>query len=291
MSPAAIPPRGKRRRLGCLLAVLVLVAAGGVVYRVYLPEEFLAAEEAGRRFEETYPRRFGRAADVFYCETGVQEGPTLFLVHGAPGHWQAYSQYLFDPVLTNRFRIVAPDRPGYGGSVPAEAVPMAEQADRLAGLTEGRPRPWLWAGHSFGASVIARLAMDHPDKVDGLLLVAGAMSPDYERERWYHRLGDRDWIRRRLPPDLDVSNQEAIAFEQDFEDMLPRWSEIVAPTLIVHGDRDWMADFRHVAFATNRLTNAVCETVVIEGGGHLILWDEYEAVRDAMLRIAGMADE
>ena len=40
----------------------------------------------------------------------------LIFVHGAPGSWDAFKDYLTDEDLKSKARVVAYDRPGYGGS-------------------------------------------------------------------------------------------------------------------------------------------------------------------------------
>ena len=80
------------------------------------------------------------------------------------------------PTLVQRFRVLALDLPGHGGSSPlprgssmADFAAVAE--DVLAAEAAG---PALVAGHSFGGLVALRLAHRRPDLVRGLLLAAPA---------------------------------------------------------------------------------------------------------------------
>ena len=270
-----------------ILTLLCLFLGCAIGYRGLMPKELAETADLSSQFGAEFPQNIQTTAGIRFAEIGNQSGPTLFLIHGSPGNWQAWSRFLLDEDLQREFLLVAPDRLGYGGTAPGQAVgSMAKQAATLAKLTEGRPRPWIWAGHSFGASIIARLAMDSPEKVDGLVFAAGAMSPDYERQKWYHRIGAHSWVRPLLSPDWDVSNQEAIAFEHEFELMIPLWKQIVAPTVIIHGKDDWLADYRHVDFALEKMTNAEIELIALEDAGHLIIWDRYEDVKASLLRFS-----
>ncbi|MEM1297328.1 MAG: alpha/beta hydrolase [Verrucomicrobiota bacterium] len=274
-----------KRPLIWVLAFLILV--GLIVSKIIMPEEFLEAQKLGETFAENFPERIAIEEGVNRVEVGSGTKGTIFLIHGSPGHWQDFARYLTDAELTNHFRLVAPDRPGYGDTFPGVAVgSMKKQAELLMQLTEGRPRPWIWAGHSFGTPIIARLAMDHPDHVDGLVFLAGAMSPEFEPQRWFHKLGNQSWIRRFLPEEIDVSNQEAMAFAAEFEAMQEDWERIVCPTLIVHGKKDWLAKYGHVGFAREKMTNARLEVVTLEEAGHLIIWDQYETIRKSLLRMS-----
>ena len=278
-----------KRRWFRILAVLFLI--GLISYWIYYPAEYQAAQRDGYLYEATYPSTIAEVSGIRVVTTGNEEGPTLFLLHGSPGHWQDYGQFLLDQELTDQFLLVVPDRPGYGGTDPGKAVgSVAEQAKRLVALTEGRPRPWIWVGHSFGATVAARIAMDFPDQVDGMVLAAGAMSPEYEQEKWYHSLGKKEWIRRRLPEEIDVSNQEALAFISEFEDMVPMWEKIVSPTLIIHGTADWMASPKHVDFAVEEMTNAEVEVVLLKRAGHLIIWARYDDVKREIMEFANSVE-
>ena len=95
---------------------------------------------------------------VTYDEYGV--GPILMLVHGSPGTsstWQAVGKRLSD-----RFRIVAPNLPGYGGTTP-EAPEAPPSVSHAAALIEAVVRetgtPDVLAGHSYGGAVALVVAL------------------------------------------------------------------------------------------------------------------------------------
>jgi pimeloyl-ACP methyl ester carboxylesterase len=52
--------------------------------------------------------------DVFYREAGPKDGPAIFLLHGFPTSSQMFRNLI--PALTGRYRVLAPDYPGYGRS-------------------------------------------------------------------------------------------------------------------------------------------------------------------------------
>lgn len=105
-------------------------------------------------------------------------GPPLVLLHGASGSWTHWIRNVLP--LAERFRVLAPDMPGYGES---DAPPEPHTADRLADLvTAGidqiltAPATFDLAGFSFGAIigglVAARLGRRVPTLV---LLGAGGL--------------------------------------------------------------------------------------------------------------------
>jgi pimeloyl-ACP methyl ester carboxylesterase len=95
---------------------------------------------------------------VTYDEYGA--GPGMLLVHGSPGTsstWQAVGKRLSD-----RFRIVAPNLPGYGGTTP-EAPEASPSVSHAAALIEAVIRetgtPDVLAGHSYGGAVALVVAL------------------------------------------------------------------------------------------------------------------------------------
>lgn len=109
-----------------------------------------------------------RDASLFVTAGGLRwhvqvmgSGPVLLLVHGtaaATHSWRALA-----PLLARRFTVVAPDLPGHGFTdTPAThrlSLPgMAGLLGTLLGALELRPA--LVAGHSAGAAILLRMALD-----------------------------------------------------------------------------------------------------------------------------------
>ena len=99
---------------------------------------------------------------------------TLVLLHGFGESlftWRA----VVDP-LALRFRVVAPDLPGFGGSAkPDTTYSLAAMTDRMAAFLDRWTRgPVVLVGHSLGGEVAASLALARPDRVARLVLIAPA---------------------------------------------------------------------------------------------------------------------
>ena len=115
--------------------------------------------------------------DVFVREAGPPDAPVLLLLHGFPSASHQFRRLL--DVLGTRYRVVAPDYPGFGHSatpVPASlGGPFAYTFDRLADVTErlldrlGLDRVVLYA-FDYGGPVGLRLATRRPTAIAGLVL-------------------------------------------------------------------------------------------------------------------------
>ncbi len=131
---------------------------------------------------------------VTYDEYGA--GPGMLLVHGSPGTsstWQAVGKRLSD-----RFRIVAPNLPGYGGTTP-EAPEAQPSVSHAAALIEAVIRetgtPDVLAGHSYGGAVALVVARTLRARVHSDSLVdrrgGGVLPHQADLRRLHHRLRGR----------------------------------------------------------------------------------------------------
>jgi len=151
---------------GIAAAVILLVLAGLVLFTAW----------TARQVEKKMPPR-GHFIDIdgarlHYIDEG--SGPTLLLVHGLAGQVHNFTHSLLGR-LKRDFRVVILDRPGSGYSLPPnEALaPLTAQARIISRFCEALhlERP-LVVGHSLGGAIALALALNHPERVGGLALIA-----------------------------------------------------------------------------------------------------------------------
>ncbi len=110
------------------------------------------------------------------------EGPPVVLIHGTLGMAEDMALGLFAS-LSGRFRAIAIDRPGHGGSrrLRFESAPTRQAELIRQGLRElGVERPILLA-HSIGGPVALAYARAWPGETAGLVLLAPAAYPEFRR--------------------------------------------------------------------------------------------------------------
>jgi pimeloyl-ACP methyl ester carboxylesterase len=138
-----------------------------------------AADDARRRLLAGAPVT-ERRLDLAGVSTAVLEGgdgPPVVLLHGQGG-WSG----LWLPVaggLARSHRVVAPDLPGLGASEVPDGPPDAARVLAWLGELIERtcPAPPALVGASLGASIAARFAIAHPDRLSRLVLVgAGSLA-------------------------------------------------------------------------------------------------------------------
>jgi pimeloyl-ACP methyl ester carboxylesterase len=110
---------------------------------------------------------------VFYREAGSAHAPVLLLLHGFPASSFMYRDLISR--LSNRFRVIAPDYPGFGYSDAPPANDFAYTFDHLADIIEKFTRRVGAEKYSiymqdFGGPVGFRLATRAPQQVTSLII-------------------------------------------------------------------------------------------------------------------------
>lgn len=117
-----------------------------------------------------------RDLDVFYREAGPEDAPAVLLLHGFPTSSQMFRNLI--PALADRYRVLAPDYPGFGHSAMPPRDEFAYTFDNLAGVVEeftevlGLPKYALYV-QDYGAPVGYRLAARHPDRITAIVVQNG----------------------------------------------------------------------------------------------------------------------
>lgn len=225
--------------------------------------------------------------DMRYVEGGRQDGPTVVFIHGSPGSWSAFEGMLRDPALAARARLVAVDRPGFGGSGRGRPViSIREQAELLGpAIGSGRSGTVILVGHSMGAPVAASLGAAAPDRVGGLVLISASIDPDLEVVRWYQKAALIPEIARLVPVDVRTANVEILPMAWTLRQIAPDLASIAAPVVVIHGARDRLVPVANVYYATRMLTAAEVRVEILPDEDHFIPWTRPEVVRDAVLSL------
>lgn len=214
---------------------------------------------------------------LFYATAGDPQNPALIIMHGTPGNWQQYARYLLDEDLLEHFYIAVIDRPGWGQSTlgngkrvatfSEHALILSTLANKFKDISHGQPV--ILMGHSLGASIAPRVAMDYPQAIDGLLLFAGTLSPELSEPRWFNYVAKWPGVNFIIGDMMRKSNQEILALKAEMRAMEPQWQQLQAKTIVVQGMKDNLVYPANIEFAENSLNPAITETLRLEEDGHL----------------------
>jgi pimeloyl-ACP methyl ester carboxylesterase len=127
---------------------------------------------------------------IFYREAGPKDGPTILMLHGLPS-----SSRMFEPLLerlSERYRLVAPDYPGFGHSDWPDAKTFSYTFDHYAEImnhfTEalGLSRYTLYM-QDYGGPVGFRMTLAHPERVEALIVQDAVAHNEGLGENWKTR--------------------------------------------------------------------------------------------------------
>ncbi len=236
-----------------------------------------------------------------YEEFGDAAAPSLFLVHGL--HGESASMRPLAKRLAEDFHVIAPDMLGHGDSERHEEIRLADQAHALAQLIfHYGYRDAHVVGWSMGSYIAAKAAIEHPDRIDRLVLVtpkpygttsstataaenAGLDPKTASADEVQAALQDAVWSdstdkerRREILSTVNeaenLSREERATIEESIEDFDLREGlpQVTARTLVISGSADGLNPPEDGEAVAALIPQA--RFVVFEASGHMLPYEE-----------------
>lgn len=145
---------------------------------VFAPLHPLTLERDGADWPNRASSRMVAAGGLHWHIQIMGDGPTLLLLHGTGASTHSWRDLA--PLLAERFHVLAPDLPGHGftASQGARTQSLPGMARAVSALLDTLDAsPMIVVGHSAGAAVAARLALDETIKPRRLIALNGALTP------------------------------------------------------------------------------------------------------------------
>ncbi|MBI3737911.1 MAG: alpha/beta fold hydrolase [Chloroflexi bacterium] len=219
---------------------------------------------------------------------------TLVFLHGFGGQAAQWHYQLQKFLMENR--VIALDLRGHGLSdKPSRGYEMTQvQADLESALDLLKVNEkFVLIGHSFGGAVATEYAVNHPDRVERLILIATAgefkLRPMFRLglnlPNWSLRLVDlltREWLS--APPH---------SLKPFYKQNLSKWKgwdkfrALTVPTLVIRGNRDQV--FERAFFDDVARNIPAAQEADIGVSGHMVMLERREAVDRAIERF--LSDE
>ena len=247
------------------------------------------------------------AAEIYYFVHSTEKADQIpvVLIHGAGG------THLYWPPEIRRlpgYQIFALDLPGHGKSPGTGQQSITAYCTRVtAWLNEVGLDKIIIAGHSMGSAIALMMALEHPSRVYGLILLgAGArlrVHPDFlasSANQANYLTAVKMFIDWGFSPHTP-SRLVALASQRMVEspphvlhgdfmacdgfDITMRLGEIGCPTLVICGEQDHLTPLRYAQFLVDHIRNTRLET--IPGGGHMVMLEKPREVKDTMQRFLG----
>lgn len=167
-----------------------------VVFVAALVVLALATQAGVIVLQHRYPAH-GKAIEVTGATLNVLDigpkdaaGPPIVLIHGASSNLEAMRRPLGDRLAVSH-RVILIDRPGHGWSsaVGEEAATPAAQGRMIEeALKKLNVGPVILVVHSWAGALGARMALDYPARVAGLVMLAPVAYPWPGGVGWYNEL-------------------------------------------------------------------------------------------------------
>ena len=214
---------------------------------------------------------------IHYLQTGVTDAPTLVFIHGSPGSWNAYKNYLIDSELSKKYRIIAIDRPGFGHSNFRKSMGLAEQSKLLNKVLKklANHKSYTLIGHSYGGPLIAKMGIDEPELYQNLIILAGALDPEAEKpENWRYPFYYFP-LKYIVPGALKPSNDELVLLKKDLFPLKSELNTLSQNVLIIHGTEDKLVPYSNVAYMEKHfVATKKLQVISLEKENHFIVWSK-----------------
>lgn len=125
--------------------------------------------------------------NIFYRDAGRKDAPTVLLLHGFPTSSHMFRNLI--PALADRYRVVAPDLPGFGFSDVPDRKHFSYTFENLAKIVDSFSRTiglnrFAIYVFDYGAPVGFRLAMAHPERITAVISQNGNAYEEGLSEGW-----------------------------------------------------------------------------------------------------------
>jgi pimeloyl-ACP methyl ester carboxylesterase len=178
-----------------VIAIVAILGIGATITAIGVAQLERAHPPAGR----LVPVAGERLHVVDLAPARPSDAPPIVLLHGASGNLED-QRLTLGTALAGRHRVILVDRPGHGFSDRpggrADASPGRQAALIAQALARlGVPRA-IVVGHSWSGALAAALALDFPERVAGLVLLAPVTHPWPGGISWYNRLASTPVVGR-----------------------------------------------------------------------------------------------
>ena len=226
--------------------------------------------------------------------------PPLILIHGAGGSllsWHPYQRHLQGETVYTL------DLPGHSGSKTEGRDSINAYAEDVIRLMDVNEIPFaVIAGHSMGSAIVLTLALEHPQRVAGLILVGGGaklrVGPSiYEAASdpatfetavemintySFHPDAPKEWLERSKQNMLQIQSSVLLGdlFACNHFDVVDQLPRIHQPALILCGSLDVMTSPKFSRLLHEQLPHS--DLHIIKDAGHMLMLEQPELVSNLM---------
>ncbi|MBI5034533.1 MAG: alpha/beta fold hydrolase [Chloroflexi bacterium] len=236
---------------------------------------------------------------IYYADSGTANSIPVVFIHGAAASHLVWGFQM--RAVADIAHAIALDLPGHGRSDSPGRNTIDGYRDVILGLLDAlKLERAVMVGHSMGGAVAQTLALAHPDRVAGLVLIGTGARLRVMPAILERVLSDVNQIAEIVVDNsyaatLDAGLRERAVAEflacapeithGDFVacntfDIMPRIGDIQSPTLLICGKEDKMAPPKFSKFLASKIVNA--QLVLIDNAGHSVMIEQADQVNRAL---------
>jgi len=195
-----------------------------------------------------------------YYEIGSPNGRPIILLHGMSASADSFRETMHE--LADAYWLIAPDIPGFGHSASTTPYNFPHLVEWLAAFFEARHLPpAALLGHSFGGTLAVTFAIDYPNEVEKLLLLAPSVLSSANYPEFVKRIGvglglidlgsavsqSKVWVRRQIKtPFYNADRVHESVWDRRLTDYgLARQSADVLKASAFHDLRPFLSNLHH----------------------------------------------
>ncbi|MDZ4665760.1 MAG: alpha/beta hydrolase [Bacteroidota bacterium] len=254
------------------VGILIALSLNSCFSKYILTDKELEEHYAQKNFKPVHHSLNYAKKKLHYVEFGDSSKPLLLLIHGAPGAWYTWMNFTDDDSVRTNFHVIAIDRLGYGKSNYGKAErDIMEQVCSIQSVIDQFPnKQLLITGRSYGAPIAAVLAAMNERRCTSLYLFSPVISPYKEKMYWFSGLGKVFFVKWMLPKALNVATVEKYAHVSQMKQLLAFYPEVKANTVIVAGEKDWVAHPSNYKVCDSLVCGPQKRKVLIKEGNHFL---------------------
>lgn len=289
--------------LKACLGVTLCLILNSCFSKYILTDKEITEHYAQKQYKPVFYTLSYANSNIHYAEFGDTSKPLLLLIHGAPGAWYTWMNFTDNDSIRNNYHVLVVDRLGYGKSDygKAEKDIMLQICSIQFVLDQYPDKEINITGRSYGAPIAAALAALNSERCKNLYLFSPVLSPYTEKMYWFSGLGRSGLIKWMLPKALNVATTEKYAHLYQMRQLVAFYPQVKANTVIVAGDKDWVAHPSNYRLCDSLVCNSPKKTVCISNGDHFLtfkypntmtslIYKPFQTISEAQVNLSAQAE-
>ncbi len=219
--------------------------------------------------------------NIPFIEIYREDAPAVLFIHGAPGSKKSFFPYFERDTLRKSYHLISPDRPGYGDTIPKRALPLVRlQAESLGPLLEemNPEARSVIVAHSFGGPIALQTAIDNPDRIGGVVLLAPSLFGDLEPIFWFNKPARWSFLQPFIPRSMRAANKEKWAHIDELSELEEGMKRYEGAVTLIHGTRDSLVPVENSIRAARLLELSDVRSIILDDVQHFIPWTQEDLI-------------